>query len=58
MIYYYYLRKSAVRRHVVYIYKVANNLLIEMKDIYTNALASNISKMPKLFRIAIKNSRL
>ncbi|PMD61954.1 uncharacterized protein K444DRAFT_359424, partial [Hyaloscypha bicolor E] len=30
----------------------------EMKDMYTNALASNISKMPEPFRTAIQNSRL
>ncbi|KAH6692793.1 hypothetical protein BKA61DRAFT_684092 [Leptodontidium sp. MPI-SDFR-AT-0119] len=30
----------------------------EMKDMYTNAPASNISKMPEPFRTAIENSRL
>ncbi|ELR02016.1 hypothetical protein VC83_01460 [Pseudogymnoascus destructans] len=29
----------------------------EMKDMYTNALASNISKMPEPFKTAIENSR-
>lgn len=28
-------------------------LLIEMKHMYTNALASNILKLPKLFRTAV-----
>lgn len=29
-----------------------------MKYIYTNTLASNISKLPELFRTAVQNSRL
>jgi hypothetical protein len=36
----------------------ANNLSTEMKDMYTNALASNISKMPEPFKTAVQNSRL
>jgi hypothetical protein len=56
---YIYTRKTEVRRSFGYIQGGnANNLSTEMKDMYTKALASNISKMPELFRTAIQNSRL
>jgi hypothetical protein len=58
MILYHHPRKTGVRISFAYIYSPANNLLKEMKDIYTNTPASNISKMPELFKTAIENSRL
>jgi len=47
-----------VGRNFAYIHGTANNLPTEMKDMYTNAPASNISKMPEPFKTAIENSRL
>jgi len=57
MILYHHPRKTGVRRSFAYIHGTANNLPTEMKDMYTNAPASNISKMPEPFRTAIENSR-
>jgi len=51
-------RKAEVRRRFAYVHGTANNLPTEMKDMYTNAPASNISKMPEPFRTAVQNSRL
>jgi hypothetical protein len=52
-------RKTGVRRSFAYIQGgTTNNLSTEMKYMYTNALASNISKMPEPFRTAVQNSRL
>jgi hypothetical protein len=47
-----------VRRSFEYVQGTANNLPTEIKDMYTNAPASNISKLPELFRTAVYNSRL
>jgi hypothetical protein len=48
-----------VRRSFAYIQGgTTNNLSTEMKYMYTNALASNISKMPEPFRTAVQNSQL
>jgi hypothetical protein len=58
MIHYHHPRKTGVRRRFVYIHGPANNLPTEMKDMYTNAPASNIIEMPEPFRTAIENSRL
>jgi len=43
----------------LHIYKeeLLNNLSTEMKHMYTNAPATNISKMPEPFRTAIQNSQ-
>jgi hypothetical protein len=54
---YHYPRKIEVRKRFAYIHSPTNNLPTEMKDMYTNAPASNISKMPEPFRTAIENSR-
>jgi hypothetical protein len=51
-------RKTEVRRSFAYIQRgTANNLSTEMKNMYTNAPASNISKMPEPFRTAVQNSQ-
>jgi hypothetical protein len=50
--------KTGVRRCFEYIQGIANYLPTEMKHMYTNAPASNISKLPELFRTAVQNSRL
>jgi len=57
MIYYHHPRKTGVRRTFEYVQGTANNLSTEMKDMYTNAPASNISKMPEPFRTAVQNSK-
>jgi hypothetical protein len=57
MIFYHHPRKTEVRRSFTYIHGTATNLSTEMKDMYTNAPASNITKMPEPFRTAIENSR-
>jgi hypothetical protein len=52
-------RKTEVRRSFEYVQgRTANNLSTEMKYMYTNAPASNISKMPEPFQTAVQNSRL
>jgi len=58
LIQYHHPRKTEVRRNFAYLHGTANNSSTEMKDMYTNAPASNISKMPEPFRMAIENSRL
>jgi hypothetical protein len=58
MIHYHHPMKTGVRRSFEYVQGTANNLTIEMKYIYTNAPASDISKMPEPFRAAIQNGRL
>jgi len=50
--------KTEVRRGFAYIQGTANYLPTEMKYMYTNAPASNISKLPEPFRTAVQNSRL
>jgi hypothetical protein len=50
--------KTGVRRRYTYVQGTANNLPTEIKYMYTNAPASNISKMPEPFRKAVQNSRL
>lgn len=51
--------KAEVRNTFAYIYiYTSNDVPIEMKSMYTNAPAENISKIPEPFRTAIKNSRL
>jgi hypothetical protein len=47
-------KENRGKEKFVYVQRgTANNLLTEMKYMYTNALASNISKMPKPFRAAV-----
>jgi hypothetical protein len=45
--------KIKVRRSFKYVQSTANNLLTEIKYMHTNALASNILKLPKPFRSAV-----
>jgi hypothetical protein len=58
LIHCYHTRKTGVRRSFEYVQRgTANNLSTEMKYMYTNAPASNISKMPEPFRAAVQNSQ-
>jgi len=50
--------KTGVRRSFDYVQSRANYLPIEMKYMFNNALASNISRLPEPFRSAVENSRL
>lgn len=50
--------KKGVRRSFDYVQGTANYVSTEMNYMYTNAQASNISKMPEPFRTAVQNSRL
>ena len=52
LVHYHHSRKTEVRRNFAYLHDTANDLSTEMKDMYTNAPASNISKMPEPFRTA------
>lgn len=58
LIHYYHPRKTGVKRSLEYVHGAANKLPTEMKDMYTNAPASNISKLPEPFRTAVQNSKL
>jgi len=59
LIHCYHTRKTGVRRSLEYVQGgTADNLSTEMKHMYTNAPASNISKIPEPFRTAVKNSQL
>jgi hypothetical protein len=50
--------KKGVRRSFGYVHGTTNDLLTEMKNMYTNVMAGNISKMPEPFRTAVQNSWL